>query len=98
MYFFVTTENPRPTFHQGMTQEERDMMNKHVAYWTEKAQHGISIVFGLVMNLHGVYGVGIHHVRDEAEMRSLIEHDPANGLIKYKILPMAKAIVGRLPS
>ncbi len=96
MYYFVTTDNPRSTFQQDMTAEERDIMNRHVAYWSEKAKDGISIVFGPVLDPNGVYGIGIHRVKDEAEMRELIEHDPAKDLLKYKILPMAKAIVGTL--
>jgi hypothetical protein len=96
MYLFVTTENPRPTFHLDMTPAERDTMNRHVAYWSEKAARGISIVFGPVMDPDGVYGMGVHKVQDEAEMRELIEHDPANGLLKYKIFPMANAVVGNL--
>lgn len=96
MYFFVTTDNPRPTFNQDTTSEEREIMKRHVAYWSEKAEHGIPIIFGPVMYLNGVYGMGVHKVRDEAEMRELIEHDPANGLLKYIILPMTNAIVGTL--
>ncbi len=94
MYFFVTTDNPRPTFRQDMTREERDIMNRHVAYWSEKAERGIAIVFGPVLDPNGVYGIGVYQVKDEAEMRKLIDHDPANGLLKYKIAPMANAIVG----
>ena len=42
MYFFVRTENPRPTFHLDMTTEERAIMERHVAYWSEKAARGLS--------------------------------------------------------
>lgn len=96
MYFFVTTDNPRQTFNQDMTLEERDIMKRHVAYWSEKAQQGISIVFGPVLDPDGVYGIGVHKAQDEAEIRELIEHDPAKGLLKYHILPMANAVVGIL--
>jgi hypothetical protein len=27
-------------------------------------------------------------------MHRLVEHDPANGLLKYEIIPMADAVVG----
>jgi uncharacterized protein YciI len=94
MYFFVRTQNPRPTFHLDMTAEERATMNRHVAYWSEKATQGIAIVFGPVMDLKGVYGIGVYQVQDEAEMQALIEDDPANGLLQYEVLPMARAIVG----
>ena len=48
MYFFIKTQNPRPTFHLDMTAEERAIMERHVAYWSEKATNGIAIVFGPV--------------------------------------------------
>jgi hypothetical protein len=32
MYFFIKTQNPRPTFHLDMTAEEREIMNCAVAY------------------------------------------------------------------
>jgi uncharacterized protein len=97
MYFFVRTQNPRPTFHLDMTAEERAIMNKHVAYWTEKATRGIAIVFGPVMDPQGVYGIGVYQVQDEAEMHALIELDPANGLLHYEVLPMPRAVVGSPP-
>ncbi len=96
MFFFVRTQNPRPTFHLDMTAEERSIMDRHVAYWSEKAAQGIAIVFGPVMDPQGVYDIGVYQVRDEAEMHKLIEHDPANGLLHYEVLPMPRAIVGNL--
>jgi uncharacterized protein len=96
MYFFIRTQNPRPTFHMDITTEERAVMDKHVTYWSEKAAQGIALVFGPVMDPKGVYGIGIYKVQDEAEMRALIDHDPANGLLKYEVLPMLRAVVGTL--
>lgn len=96
MYFFIRTQNPRPTFHLDMTTEERSIMEKHVAYCSQKATQGIAIVFGPVMDPKGVYGIGVYQVRDEAEMRQILEHDPANGLLQYEVLPMARAVVGSL--
>ena len=96
MYFFVRTQNPRPTFHLDMTAEERSIMQGHVIYWSEKAAQGVAIVFGPVMDPKGVYGIGVYQVQDEAEMNALIEHDPANGLLRYEILPMPRAVVGKL--
>ena len=95
MYFFVRTNNPRPTFHLDMTPDERAVMQRHVAYWSEKAEQGIAIVFGPVMDSKGVYGMGVYKVEDEAEMRRLIDADPANGLLQYEIAPMPRAVVGQ---
>jgi hypothetical protein len=94
MYFFVKTQNPRPTFHLDMTVDERALMQQHVAYWSEQAVLGVAIVFGPVMDPQGVYGIGVYKVEDEAEIRRLIEHDPANGLQRYDVLPMPRAVVG----
>ena len=96
MYFFVKTQNPRPTFQLDMTPAERAIMESHVAYWSEKAAGGIAIVFGPVMDPKGVYGIGVYQVQDEAEMRSLLEHDPAKGLLQYEVLTMPRAVVGTL--
>ena len=98
MYFFIKTQNPRPTFHLDMTTEERSIMQRHVAYWSEKATQGIAIAYGPVMDPKGVYGIGVYKVGDETEMHELLKHDPANGLLQYKVLPMANAIVGTLRS
>jgi uncharacterized protein len=98
MYFFVRTQNPRPTFHLDMTDEERAIMQRHVAYWSEKAEQGIAIAFGPVMDPQGVYGIGMYQVQDEAEMRELLEHDPAKSLLHYEVLPMGRAVVGTLRS
>ncbi len=98
MYFVVKALNPRPTFHLDMTGEERALMTQHVAYWSDKAQRGIAIVFGPVMDPAGVYGIGVYCVEDETEMRALLAQDPANGLLQYEVSPMADAVVGALQS
>jgi hypothetical protein len=94
VYFFIRTNNPRPTFHRDMTPAERETMTNHVAYWTERAREGISIVFGPVADPQGFYGIGIYRVADEEQMRRLLDDDPAIGLLKYEITPMADAVVG----
>jgi len=94
VYFFVKTRNPRPSFHADMTDDERALMQRHVAYWSEKATRGIAIVFGPVMDPNGIYGIGIYEVEDEIEMRALLQADPANCLLHYDLLPMVRAVVG----
>ena len=46
------------------------------------------------MDPKGVYGIGVYQVQDEAEMNALLDHDPAKGLLRYEVLPMARAVVG----
>lgn len=96
MFFFVRTQNPRPTFHLDMTGDERAVMTRHVAYWSEKAEEGTAVVFGPVMDPAGAYGMGVYQVQDEAEMRDLLAHDPANGLLQYEVFPMPRAVIGKL--
>ena len=96
MYFFVRTQNPRPTFHLDMSADERSTMTEHVAYWTEKADEGKAIVFGPVLDPAGAFGMGVYEVADEFEMRHLLDDDPAKGLLKYELFPMPRAVVGKL--
>jgi hypothetical protein len=98
MYVFVRTNNPRPTFHLDMTPEEKDLMQRHVAYWSEKADRGIALVFGPVLDPRGVYGIGVYRVDDLAHMKRLISEDPALGLLQYEVLEMPRAVVGKLPA
>lgn len=95
MHFFVKTNNPRPTFHQDMTADERDKMNKHVAYWSAYAEKGIAIAFGPVMDKGGAYGIGIYEVEDEAELNRLLDADPAKGLLEYIVAPMPRLVLGK---
>ncbi len=69
-------------------------MERHVTYWSAKAASGVAIVFGPVMDPQGVYGIGVYQVADEAEMQGLLAHDPANGLLRYDVLPMPRVVVG----
>lgn len=94
MYFYVRTNNPRPTFHLDMTPDERAKMQRHVEYWTAAARRGQAIVFGPVNDPQGVYGVGIYDVRDESEMRELLYQDPAKGLLRYDVFSMPRAVLG----
>jgi uncharacterized protein len=96
MFYFVRTQNPRPTFHLDMTPDERAVMEKHIAYCSEKAVHGSAIVFGPVMDPKGVYGIGVYNVNDEAEIREILKHDLANGLLQLEFFPMPRAIVGTI--
>ena len=97
MFFFVRTQNPRPSFHLDMTPDERAAMEQHVAYWSEQAALGVAIVFGPVMDPAGVYGIGVYKVADERQMQNLLEGDPAKGLLQCQAFPMAGAVVAGPP-
>jgi uncharacterized protein len=92
MYFFMKLNPPRPTFSQDMTPEERGIMQRHVAYWTDKMEKGIALVFGPVLDPKGVYGVGVIGVESEEQRDALLANDPANGLNQYEFYPMQAVV------
>ena len=73
---------------QTMTDEERVIMQQHVAYWQEFLNTGVMLVFGPVMDPKGGYGLGIVEVENEEHLRSLIDKDPAAKINTYEFYPM----------
>ncbi len=98
MYVFVRTTNPRPTFHLDMTAEEKELMMRHVAYWSEKAERGIAVAFGPVLDPKGVYGIGVYRVDDLAHMQRMIADDPAGSLFGYEVFEMPRVVIGVTPA
>jgi uncharacterized protein YciI len=76
-HYLLKSISCRPTFSQDMTPEERVVMSQHIAYWTDKLNSGIVLVFGPVFDKAGVYGIAIMGVQDESEVHLSIELDPA---------------------
>ena len=91
-YFVLHLLPSRPNFAQTMTDEERGIMMKHVAYWTEIMNQGKVLAFGPVLDPSEVYGLGIVAVDHEQEVKEFIANDPAASINKYEYFPM-KAIV-----
>ena len=75
-----------------MTTEEREVMQQHVAYWTDLMKQGVAIVFGPVLHPSGVHGIGVVAVSGPDELESILEKDPAKGLNQYEWHPMAAAV------
>jgi|SRR5687768_12370467 len=86
--FFLKLNPPRPTFMMDMTGDEREIMQKHVSYWTSLLDEGTAIVFGPVFDPKGGYGAGVVSVDNEEHLKKIIANDPANGLNKYEFYPM----------
>jgi uncharacterized protein len=82
----------RPDFAQTMTEDERAIMMKHVAYWTEVMNQGKVLAFGPVLDPKEIYGLGIISVDNEQEVKDFIANDPAAKINKYEYFPM-KAVV-----
>jgi hypothetical protein len=81
----------RPTFVRDMTEAERKAMGEHAIYWKGLTDRGIAIVFGLVLDPKGPWGVAIIEVADEPEARILGTNDPAvKAGLTFDIYPMPK--------
>jgi hypothetical protein len=86
--FFLKLNPPRASFTMDMTDAERSIMQKHVAYWAPYVQDGTVVVLGPVMDPKGGYGIAVLTVDNEEQLKTLIDNDPANGLNQYECYPM----------
>ena len=75
-HFLIKLIPPRPSFAQDMTNEERQLMQSHVAYWTELAETGVALLFGPVSDPAGSYGIGVVAVEQEEQVAVLTDNDP----------------------
>jgi uncharacterized protein len=67
---------PRPTFALDMTDEEREIMGRHAAYWQRFVESGQMVVFGPVLDTTGSWGLGVVEAEDEDEVRAFAAGDP----------------------
>jgi len=67
---------PRPTFALDMTDEEREIMGRHAAYWKPLVDAGRMVVFGPVLDGTGSWGLGVVEADDEEEIRQFASEDP----------------------
>lgn len=91
-YYVLHLLPSRPDFMQIMSENERTVMMKHIAYWTELMHQGKILAFGPVLDPKSVYGLGIVAVESEQEVEAFIANDPATSINTYEYFPM-KAIV-----
>ena len=75
--FVFRLRAPRPTFAQDMTDEEREIMGRHAAYWQPYVDSGRMVVFGPVLDGSGSWGLGVVEADDEEELRGFAAGDPA---------------------
>ncbi len=92
-YYFLKLVPKRADFAQTMSEEERDIMLRHVAYWKDYLDKGVVVVYGPVIDPEGVYGIGVVGIENEKQLNDLIENDPAGKINDYEFYPM-KAVVG----
>jgi uncharacterized protein len=74
--FVFRLKAPRPTFALDMTDEEREIMGRHAAYWQPFIDSGQMVVFGPVLDNTGSWGLGVVEAEDEDELRAFAAGDP----------------------
>ena len=75
--FVFRLKAPRPTFAVDMSDEEREIMGRHAAYWRPYIDSGQMVVFGPVLDETGSWGLGVIDADDEDELRAFASRDPA---------------------
>ena len=70
-----------------MTDDERNIMGQHAAYWQRFMESGQMVVFGPVLDSTGSWGLGVIETEDEDELRALAADDPAvaSGTAQFEI-------------
>jgi uncharacterized protein YciI len=75
--FVFRLKAPRPNFALDMTDEEREIMGRHAAYWQPFIDSGDMVVFGPVLDGTGSWGLGVVESEDEDKIRAMAAGDPA---------------------
>jgi len=95
-HFFIKLIAPRPTFSQDMNEKERELMQRHIAYWKGLVEQRTAIVFGPVFDPKGGYGMGIIEVATPEQAQEIMANDPtilANQNFGFEIYPMRLGMI-----
>ena len=74
--FVFRLKAPRPNFAMDMSDEEREIMGRHAAYWQPYIESGQMVIFGPVLDDTGSWGLGVLEADDEDEIRAFAAGDP----------------------
>ena len=86
---------PRPTFALDMTDDEREILGRHAAYWQPFLDSGQMVVFGPVLDATGSWGLAVIEADDEDELRAFAAGDPAvtSGTATFELGKMPQGFV-----
>jgi hypothetical protein len=94
-HFFLKLIPPRPSFAQDLTQTEAKLMQAHAVYWRGLLEKRVAVVYGLVGDPGGAYGIGVVELGDGGDPVALAAGDPtikADVGFRYEIFPMPRAV------
>lgn len=97
-HFYCRLNPPRPTFAQDATDEERQLMARHFAYWREHLDAGHVEIFGVVGDPAGAWGFAVANAADTAAVDAMTSADPvmlAQQGFSYDVFPMPRGAVMR---
>ena len=91
---------PRATFAADMTEAEQAIMGEHAAYWMNLFEDGRVVVFGVVMEHSGAWGLAVVEGETEDDVRALGSEDPAvkKHLCTFDVGVMPSAVVRPRPA
>lgn len=76
MHYMLWSVPPKES-QQDMTAEQRNILQQHFAYWTDKQNQGIALFWGRVLKPNDPHGMAIIEVENADEVTQLISEDPA---------------------
>jgi uncharacterized protein YciI len=78
-----------------MTDEEREIIGQHAAYWKPYLDSDQMVVFGPVLDDTGSWGLGVVEADDEDEVRAFAARDPAvtSGIANIEVGTMLAGFV-----
>jgi hypothetical protein len=90
MAFLYRLIPPRPSFSQDMSAAEAEVMERHVAYWTDLLNRDVALAFGPVLHPEEPWGLGLLDLDDEQAAHGIGKADPAvqSGTCRYEVVPM----------
>jgi uncharacterized protein len=82
---------PRPNFAETLTEDEREVMNRHAAHWRPYLERGDMVVFGPILTAEDSYGLAVVETDDEDGLREFAAQDPVvtTGTAKFEFGRMA---------
>ena len=86
---------PRPTFAMDMSEAEQAIMGQHAVYWTDLFEQGRAVLFGVVMDQGGAWGLAVVEAEAEDEVHAIAADDPAvtSHLCTFEVGVMPQATV-----
>ena len=94
-YYLYRFTAHRPDFALTMTDEERLVMQQHVAYWRTQTESGAALLFGPVADPEKSWGIAVVQTDSVEYLAQLRESDPVvtHDLGTVDVFPMPMTIL-----